>query len=129
MSKTNWRTYCTVCLFKPDIPEDKILSKIDVYKKFLEKNVPNIELSSLKNNFDINSESEEFHLNKEQIDDSKNVAISYKGKRRLTYAIKKYTDSYFCEFYFSGNGSLVNVLLKYLRLDDDIIRQQINLLD
>lgn len=118
MNKLNneirWRSYCTICLIKPDISEKDILSKIELYKKFLEKNVPKEDIAetNVLTNSLTNIATNE-------------VSVLYKGKRRLTYTIKKYTNSYFCEFYFWGNGNLVELFLKYLRLDDDIIRQQV----
>nr|BCG67671.1 ribosomal protein S6 [Haptophyceae sp. NIES-3900] len=52
------------------------------------------------------------------------VITQNKGKRHLTYCIKGYNDSFFIEMNYKGNGNLVNLLEKYLRLDENILRYQ-----
>jgi small subunit ribosomal protein S6 len=53
-----------------------------------------------------------------------NVVTQNKGKRHLTYTVNGYDDSFFIEMNYEGNGNLVNLLEKYLKIDDNIIRHQ-----
>lgn len=53
-----------------------------------------------------------------------NVVTQNKGKRHLTYTVNGYNDSFFIEMNYEGNGNLVNLLEKYLKIDENILRHQ-----
>ena len=52
------------------------------------------------------------------------VVVEYKGKRHLNYDIAGHSDNFFVDMHFTGNGNLVNLLQKYLRLDENVTRYQ-----
>lgn len=52
----------------------------------------------------------------------KNVHIQHRGRRHLSYNIASYYDGIYVQINYEGNGYLVKLLEKSMRLNDNILR-------
>ena len=52
----------------------------------------------------------------------RNVFIQHRGRRHLSYNIKHYYDGIYVQVNYQGNGVLVNLLEKQMRLNDNVLR-------
>nr|YP_010337841.1 ribosomal protein S6 [Timspurckia oligopyrenoides]UNJ17426.1 ribosomal protein S6 [Timspurckia oligopyrenoides] len=89
---TKMNNYETIYILRPDISEEIILSVINKYQ--------NILISQ----------------------GGKNIFIQNRGRRHLTYSIKRYHDGIYIQMNYEGNGELVKMLQKEMNFDDNIIR-------
>ena len=85
-------TYETVYILKPDVTEDSNLSLVQQYKTLIKKH------------------------------GGKDVFIQHRGRRHLSYNISHYYDGIYVQMNFEGNGYLVNMLERSMKVNDKIIR-------
>ena len=52
----------------------------------------------------------------------KNVLIQHRGRRHLSYNIQHYYDGVYVQVNYQGNGVLVNLLEKQMRLNENVLR-------
>ena len=52
----------------------------------------------------------------------KNVSIQHRGRRHLSYNIMHYYDGIYVQVNYEGNGDLVKLLEKNMRLNESILR-------
>nr|YP_009395723.1 ribosomal protein S6 [Herposiphonia versicolor]ARW64703.1 ribosomal protein S6 [Herposiphonia versicolor] len=84
--------YETIYILKPDVTEDINLSLVSYYKVML----------------------------KEQ--GAINISVQHRGRRHLSYNIINYYDGIYIQMNYQGNGQLVNIIEKSMKLNDNIIR-------
>lgn len=84
--------YETIYILKPDVTEDKNLKMVSEYKSIIKKN------------------------------GGTNLFIQHRGRRHLSYNIKHYYDGIYVQMNYKGNGNLVKVVEKSMKLNDSIIR-------
>ena len=84
--------YEVVYILKPDITEDVNLSLVQHYKIMAQQG------------------------------GGKNIYIEHKGRRRLSYNIANYYDGIYVQMNYYGNGSLVNMLEKSMRFNENVMR-------
>ena len=51
-----------------------------------------------------------------------NIFIQHRGRRHLSYNIKHYYDGIYVQVNYQGNGVLVNLLEKQIRLNENVLR-------
>nr|ARO91208.1 30S ribosomal protein S6 [Flintiella sanguinaria] len=88
----NMNNYETIYVLKPDLSEEIILNLINKYQGIL--------------------------MNK----GGKNIFIQNRGRRHLSYPIKRYHDGVYIQMNYEGNGSLVKTLQRDMNFDENIIR-------
>ena len=52
----------------------------------------------------------------------KNVLIQHRGRRHLSYNIMHYYDGIYVQVNYQGNGELLNLLEKNMRLNENVLR-------
>lgn len=52
----------------------------------------------------------------------KNILTQHRGRRHLSYNIKHYYDGVYVQLNYDGNGDLVKLLEKHMRLNVNILR-------
>ena len=85
-------SYETVYILKSDINEDENLSLVNHYKLLVKEN------------------------------GGKNIFIQHRGRRNLRYNINNYYDGIYVQMNYEGNGKLVQIIEKSMKLNDSIIR-------
>jgi small subunit ribosomal protein S6 len=85
-------TYETIYILKPDVTEEKNLDLVHEYKTLIKRN------------------------------GGENVFVQHRGRRHLSYNITHYYDGIYVQMNFEGNGSLVHLLEKSMRFNENIIR-------
>ena len=51
-----------------------------------------------------------------------NILIQHRGRRHLSYNVSHYYDGIYVQVNYEGNGQLVKVLEKHMRLNDNVLR-------
>lgn len=51
-----------------------------------------------------------------------NILIQHRGRRHLSYNILHYYDGIYVQINYDGNGKLVKLLEKHMRLNDNVLR-------
>lgn len=51
-----------------------------------------------------------------------NISVQHRGRRHLSYNISHYYDGLYVQLNYDGNGDLVKVLEKHMRLNENILR-------
>jgi len=85
-------SYETIYILKPDVTEDKNLALVNEYKSLIKSN------------------------------GGQNVFVQHRGRRHLSYNITHYYDGIYVQMNYEGNGTIVNLLAKSMRFNDNIIR-------
>jgi len=85
-------SYEMVYILKPDVSETVNLNLVNYYRALMKKN------------------------------GGKNVLIQHRGRRHLSYNLMHYYDGIYVQVNYDGNGHLVNILEKSMRLNDNIMR-------
>lgn len=85
-------SYETVYILKPDVTEATNLDLVNYYRTLIKKK------------------------------GGQNVCIQHRGRRHLSYNIESYYDGIYIQVNYDGNGYLVNLLEKMMRLNDNILR-------
>lgn len=85
-------SYETVYVLKPDVTEIVNLNLVNYYRVLMKKN------------------------------GAQNLLIQHRGRRHLSYNLKHYYDGIYVQVNYDGNGSLVKMLEKSMRLNDNILR-------
>jgi small subunit ribosomal protein S6 len=86
------RLYETVYILKTDLPEHGLDEALNKYQTLLQEQ---------------NAES---------------ITVQHRGKRRLAYEINKNREGIYIQMNYLGNPGTVEILEKYLRLDESVIR-------
>lgn len=81
-----------VYILKPDVAESVNLSLVNHYRAFIGKY------------------------------GGQNVSIQHLGRKHLSYNISHYYDGIYVQISYDGNGHLVNLLEKSMRLNDNVLR-------
>nr|YP_010986256.1 ribosomal protein S6 [Pachymeniopsis lanceolata]WOL37174.1 ribosomal protein S6 [Pachymeniopsis lanceolata] len=84
--------YETIYILKPDVTEDMNLTLANKYKSLVKEN------------------------------GGQNVFVQHKGRRHLSYNVTNYYDGIYIQMNYDANGSIVKLLQKSMRFDDQIIR-------
>lgn len=85
-------SYEMVYILKPDVSETVNLNLVNYYRNLMKKN------------------------------GGKNVLIQHRGRRHLSYNLMRYYDGIYVQLNYDGNGHLVNLLEKSMRLNENIMR-------
>lgn len=85
-------SYETIYILNPDITEAQNLSLVNYYKTFIQER------------------------------GGKNIYIQYRGKRHLSYNIKKCYDGIYVQINYQGNGEIITLLHKSMKFNDLIMR-------
>ena len=85
-------SYETIYILKPDVTDDINLSLVNYYKALIKKN------------------------------GGKNIFVQHRGRRHLSYNITHYYDGIYVQVNYRGNGKLVNLIEKSMRLNENIVR-------
>jgi len=85
-------SYEIVYILKPDVSETVNLNLVNYYRTLMKKN------------------------------GGKNVVIQHRGRRHLSYNLRHYYDGIYVQVNYDGNGHLVKILEKSMRLNDNIMR-------
>lgn len=84
--------YETIYILKPDVTEDTNLTLVNKYKSLVKEK------------------------------GGQNVFVQHKGRRHLSYNVTHYYDGIYIQMNYDANGSIVKLLQKSMRFDDQIIR-------
>nr|YP_009564910.1 ribosomal protein S6 [Gelidium coulteri]YP_009565310.1 ribosomal protein S6 [Gelidium sinicola]QBA96261.1 ribosomal protein S6 [Gelidium coulteri]QBA96661.1 ribosomal protein S6 [Gelidium sinicola] len=84
--------YETIYILKPDVNEDKNLSLVNEYKLLIKQS------------------------------GGKNIFIQHRGRRNLKYNINHYYDGIYVQMNYEGNGEIIKIIEKSMKLNDQIIR-------
>ena len=52
----------------------------------------------------------------------KNISVQHRGRRHLSYNILHYYDGIYVQVSYDGNGDLVQIIEKHMRLNENILR-------
>ena len=52
----------------------------------------------------------------------KNILVQHRGRRHLSYNIFHYYDGIYVQVNYDGNGHLVRILEKHMRLNENVLR-------
>ena len=85
-------SYEMVYILKPDVTEVDNLSLVNYYRYLIKKN------------------------------GGQNILVQHCGRRHLSYNIMHYYDGIYVQVNYEGNGSLVKMLEKSMRLNDNVLR-------
>ena len=84
--------YETVYILKPDTNEEKNLSLVNEYKSLIKQN------------------------------GGKNIFIQHRGRHNLKYNINNYYDGIYVQMNYEGNGYIVKIIEKSMKLNEYVIR-------
>ena len=84
--------YETVYILKSELAEDALLRVIDHYQGILAER------------------------------GAKNLQVENRGKRHLRYPIKKSRDGVYVQMEYEGNGDMLELLTKSMRIDESVLR-------
>ena len=85
-------SYETVYILKPDVTESVNLDLVNFYRAFVTKH------------------------------GGRSLSVRHRGRRHLNYSISHYYDGIYVQINYDGNGYLVQLLEKSMRLNDDVLR-------
>ena len=85
-------SYETVYILKPDVAESVNLDLVNFYRAFIAKH------------------------------GGRSLSVRHRGRRHLSYSILNYYDGVYVQINYDGNGHLVELLEKSMRLNDDVLR-------
>lgn len=85
-------SYEMVYILKPDVSETVNLNLVNYYRSLMKKN------------------------------GGQNILIQHRGRRHLSYNLMHYYDGIYVQVNYDGNGHLVKILEKSMRLNDNILR-------
>ena len=85
-------SYEMIYVLKPDVAESTNLHLVNHYRAFIAQN------------------------------GGQNVSICHRGRRHLGYSILHYYDGIYVQVNYSGNGYLVQLIEKSIRLNDSVLR-------
>lgn len=51
-----------------------------------------------------------------------NIVVQHRGRKHLSYNISHYYDGIYVQVSYNGNGNLVDLLEKSMRLNDNVLR-------
>lgn len=85
-------SYEMIYILKPDVTEITNLSLVNYYRTFIKEK------------------------------GGQNVLIQHRGRRHLSYNILHYYDGIYVQVNYEGNGHLVRLLEKHMRLNDNVLR-------
>ena len=85
-------SYEMVYVLRPDITESVNLDLVNYYRTLIKKN------------------------------GGKNITVQYRGRRHLSYNISHYYDGIYVQVNYNGNGQLISVVEKSMRLNNNILR-------
>lgn len=85
-------TYELIYILKPDVTEETSLSLVHFFRNLIREK------------------------------GGKNIFIQHRGRRHLSYNIKHYYDGIYVQVNYQGNGVLVNLLEKQMRLNENVLR-------
>lgn len=52
----------------------------------------------------------------------KNISIQHRGRRHLSYNVLHYYDGIYVQLNYHGNGDLVQMIERHMRLNDNVLR-------
>lgn len=84
--------YELIYILKPDVSEETNLSLVHSFRKLIREK------------------------------GGENIFIQHRGRRHLSYNIKHYYDGIYVQMNYQGNGVLVNLLEKQMRLNENVLR-------
>lgn len=84
--------YETIYILKPDVTDNINLSLVNYYKTLIKQQ------------------------------GGQNIFVQHRGRRHLSYNITHYYDGIYVQMNYSANGSIVNMLEKSMRFNENIIR-------
>ena len=84
--------YETVYILRPNVKENTNLHLVNQYKSLITKN------------------------------GGQNILIQHRGRRHLNYNIDHYYDGIYVQVNYEGNGSLVQILEKSMRFNENVMR-------
>ena len=84
--------YEMIYILKPDVTEVTNLSLVNDYKTLIQEK------------------------------GGKNILVQHRGRRHLSYNILHYYDGIYVQVNYEGNGHLVRLLEKHMRLNDNVLR-------
>nr|YP_009332801.1 ribosomal protein S6 [Membranoptera tenuis]AKL79057.1 ribosomal protein S6 [Membranoptera tenuis] len=84
--------YETIYILKPDVTDNINLSLVNDYKSLIKQR------------------------------GGKNILVQHRGRRHLSYNITHYYDGIYVQMNYQANGSLVKLLEKSMRFNNNIIR-------
>ena len=85
-------SYEMLYILKPDVPETTNLNLVNYYTKIIKEK------------------------------GGRNILLQHRGRRHLSYNILYYYDGIYVQLNYDGNGALVKMLEKHMRLNDNILR-------
>ena len=85
-------TYELIYILKPDVSEETNLSLVHSFRNLIREK------------------------------GGENIFIQHRGRRHLSYNIKHYYDGIYVQVNYQGNGVLVNLLEKQMRLNENVLR-------
>lgn len=86
------KSYEVVYILKPDVTEQTNIDLVNYYRAFIAKH------------------------------GGKNISVQHRGRRHLSYNVMRYYDGIYVQVNYSGNGHLVKVVEKSMRLNDNVLR-------
>nr|YP_009296880.1 ribosomal protein S6 [Bangiopsis subsimplex]AOM66223.1 ribosomal protein S6 [Bangiopsis subsimplex]ARO90416.1 30S ribosomal protein S6 [Bangiopsis subsimplex] len=86
------KSYETIYILKPDLNEEVTLNTIKKYQKFLYTN------------------------------QCRDIVVYDRGRRHLSYPIKKYHDGVYVQINYKANSKIVSLLDKSFKIDESVIR-------
>lgn len=84
--------YETIYIIQPDVTENINIDIVNKYKSLITKN------------------------------GGQNILIQHKGRRHFSYNISKYYDGIYVQFNYEGNGHLVRLIERSMKLNENILR-------
>ena len=81
-----------IYILKPDVNEVINLNLVNYYRNFIREN------------------------------GGQNIIVQHRGRRHLSYNILHYYDGIYVQVSYHGNGHLVKILERHMRLNDKILR-------
>nr|YP_007878132.1 30S ribosomal protein S6 [Calliarthron tuberculosum]AGA63743.1 30S ribosomal protein S6 [Calliarthron tuberculosum] len=88
----NLNQYEIIYILKPDVTEAVNLELVNSYKSLLKKN------------------------------GGQNIVVQHRGRRHLSYNISQYYDGIYVQVNYESNGSLVGIIEKSMRFNENILR-------
>ena len=84
--------YETICIIKPDLNEDNLAKVIEKYQLILAEK------------------------------GATDIVTQNRGRRHLKYAMKKFKDGIYVQINYDGNGEVIAILEKTMKIDENVLR-------
>lgn len=85
-------SYETIYILKPDVTENTNLKLVNSYKSLIKQK------------------------------GGQDILVQHRGRRHLSYSINKYYDGIYVQINYRGNGSIVQLIEKSMKLNESIMR-------